>query len=147
MLYYNTIILWDHRLICGLCLTETSICGARLYLRRGPISTLRLQLYDLGNEQFLVGLSSGESLTTRHETSQNYAGFVGFFSKINWTKAGMNKLKNFLSSKTLRASQGNHSNNRNTGNLNVNCKLGTAVILVPTKNKLNISDRKTRICK
>jgi len=51
-------------------------------------------------------------------------------------------VKKFPSSKTLRASQGNHSNNRNTDNLNVNCKLGTAVISVPTKNKHNISDKK-----
>ena len=29
--YYNIIILWDHRRICGPSLTETSLCGAYLY--------------------------------------------------------------------------------------------------------------------
>ena len=33
-MYYNIIILWDHRCICGLLLTETSLCGAWLYLPR-----------------------------------------------------------------------------------------------------------------
>ena len=28
ILYYNIIILWDHRRICGLSLTQTSLCGA-----------------------------------------------------------------------------------------------------------------------
>jgi len=28
MLYYNVIILWDHRRICGPSLTETSLFGA-----------------------------------------------------------------------------------------------------------------------
>ena len=27
MLYYNIIILWDHRRMCGPSLTETSLCG------------------------------------------------------------------------------------------------------------------------
>jgi len=31
LLYYNIIILWDHRRICGPSLTETSLCGAYLY--------------------------------------------------------------------------------------------------------------------
>ena len=31
ILYYNVIILWDHRRICGQSLTETSLCGAYLY--------------------------------------------------------------------------------------------------------------------
>ena len=31
ILYYNIIILWDHRRICGPSLTETSFCGAYLY--------------------------------------------------------------------------------------------------------------------
>jgi len=31
MLYYNIIILWDHRRICGPSLTETSLYGAYLY--------------------------------------------------------------------------------------------------------------------
>jgi hypothetical protein len=36
-LYYN-ILLWDHRCICGPSLTETSLCGAWLYLLRVRIS-------------------------------------------------------------------------------------------------------------
>jgi len=31
-LYYNIIILWDHRRICGPSLIETSLCGTYLYL-------------------------------------------------------------------------------------------------------------------
>jgi len=31
ILYFNIIILWDHRHICGPSLTETSLCGAYLY--------------------------------------------------------------------------------------------------------------------
>jgi len=31
MLYYNIIILWDYRRICGPSLSETSLCGAYLY--------------------------------------------------------------------------------------------------------------------
>jgi len=31
ILYYNIIILWDHRRICGPSLAETSLCGAYLY--------------------------------------------------------------------------------------------------------------------
>jgi len=30
ILYYNIIIVWDHRRICGPLLTETSLCGAYL---------------------------------------------------------------------------------------------------------------------
>jgi len=30
MLYYNIIILLDHRCICGLSWTETSLCGVYL---------------------------------------------------------------------------------------------------------------------
>ena len=33
-LYYNNIILRDHRRICGPSLTETSLCGAYLYLEQ-----------------------------------------------------------------------------------------------------------------
>jgi len=29
--YYNTVILWDHRRTCDPSLTETSLCGAWLY--------------------------------------------------------------------------------------------------------------------
>jgi len=32
ILYYNIIIFWDHRRMCGPSLTETSLCGAYLYL-------------------------------------------------------------------------------------------------------------------
>jgi len=32
ILYYNIIILWDHRRICGPSLTETSLCGPYLLL-------------------------------------------------------------------------------------------------------------------
>jgi len=32
LVYYNIIILWDHRRICGPSLTETSLCGVYLYL-------------------------------------------------------------------------------------------------------------------
>jgi len=64
----------------------------------------------------------------------------------------MNKVRNeqvrkFPSTKTLWASQGNHGNNRNTGNLNVICMLGTTLIMEPTEHKYNISDRKTHKCK
>jgi len=31
IVYYNILILWDHRHICGQSLTETSLCGAYLY--------------------------------------------------------------------------------------------------------------------
>jgi hypothetical protein len=31
MLYYNIVIVWDHRRICGPSLTEKSLCGAYLY--------------------------------------------------------------------------------------------------------------------
>jgi len=31
ILYYNILILWDQRRICGPSLTETSLCGAYLY--------------------------------------------------------------------------------------------------------------------
>ena len=34
------IILWDHRCICGLSLTETSLCGAYLYCK--PLTHLKL---------------------------------------------------------------------------------------------------------
>ena len=54
----------------------------------------------------------------------------------------MNKLENFLREKTLWVSQGNHSNNRNTGNLNVIHIIGTTLIMVPTNSKYNINDRK-----
>jgi hypothetical protein len=33
MIYYNIIILWDHRCICGPSLTETSLRGAYLYIK------------------------------------------------------------------------------------------------------------------
>jgi hypothetical protein len=46
----------------------------------------------------------------------------------------------FPSSKTLWASQGNHGN---TSNLTVICVPGTAVIMVHTNNKRDISERKT----
>jgi len=38
MLYYKIIMLWDHRRICGPSLTETSLCGAYLYIvtQSGP---------------------------------------------------------------------------------------------------------------
>jgi len=32
--YYNIIILWDHRLMCGPSLTEPSLLGAYLYFIR-----------------------------------------------------------------------------------------------------------------
>jgi len=31
-MYYNIIILWDHRRICGPSLTEMSLCGAYMYI-------------------------------------------------------------------------------------------------------------------
>ena len=36
LLYYNIIILWDHRHLCRPSLTETSLCGAYLYLKLSP---------------------------------------------------------------------------------------------------------------
>ena len=35
ILYYNIIILWDNRRVCGPSLTETSLCGAYLYILAG----------------------------------------------------------------------------------------------------------------
>jgi len=31
-LYYNIIISWDHRHVCGPSLTKMSLCSARLYI-------------------------------------------------------------------------------------------------------------------
>jgi len=36
-LYYNIIILWEHRRTCGPSLTETSLCGLYLYKRHSYI--------------------------------------------------------------------------------------------------------------
>jgi len=34
ILYYNIIILWDHRRMCASSLTETSLCGAYLHIQK-----------------------------------------------------------------------------------------------------------------
>ena len=44
VLYYNIIVLWDHRRIRGPSLTETSLCGAYLYLYTQLIFSTRLTL-------------------------------------------------------------------------------------------------------
>ena len=41
--YYNIIVLWDHRCICGPSLTETSFCGAYLYMYRVAKKSLDAQ--------------------------------------------------------------------------------------------------------
>jgi hypothetical protein len=57
---YYIILLWDHRRICGPSLTETSLCGAYLYL-------LYL-LPPLSPVSFLVGLR-----TYQHRCSSHYS--------------------------------------------------------------------------
>jgi hypothetical protein len=43
MLYYNIINLWDHRRTCSLSLTETSLCGAYLYISLHVKCTERIE--------------------------------------------------------------------------------------------------------
>ena len=38
IIYYNVIILWDHRRVCGLLLTETSLCGTYLYMHNSFVN-------------------------------------------------------------------------------------------------------------
>jgi len=41
MLYYNIQILWDHHRIPGLSLTETSLCGAYVYVYASDLARAR----------------------------------------------------------------------------------------------------------
>ena len=52
--YYNIIILWDHRRICGPSLTETSICGAYLYCYQSPVPVYHFFRYYLIKVWFSV---------------------------------------------------------------------------------------------
>jgi len=47
ILYYNTVILWDHRRIYGPSLTETSLCGAYLYMLNITNLARNVKLHDV----------------------------------------------------------------------------------------------------
>jgi len=64
MLYYNIITLWDHRRICGTLLTETSLCGAYLYIQ----ATSGLLKHSPNNDLRHTQTSQKRATSQRHWT-------------------------------------------------------------------------------
>jgi hypothetical protein len=91
ILYYNIIILWDHRRMSGPSLTETSLCGAWLYYAACYCSVWKygLPVAHIRRRTAILRHENTNSVSSPHTTQPCYCSAWTYRLRLSYMPCGM----------------------------------------------------------